>query len=242
VGGQSLPAHGQATLKRRSPGEQVVVQEIWRGAVWAARPMIVAVDEDDLVALWYPKGTAWKAPTSPPEWPRAASRGERLATCLARREWVFVDYAWDVDTLVLVRPGDWHAVWVSWLDGAHDSCADRNPQERIPIARKHWGWYVNLQEPFRRTELGFATMDLALDVIVEVDRTWRWKDEDELETFVSHGVFDRELATRVREEGLRVARRAERNEPPFDEPWSDWRPDPGWPVPELPERWDEPCR
>jgi hypothetical protein len=43
---------------------------------------------------------------------------------------------------------------------------------------------VNLQEPFRRSQFGFETMDLALDVIVEADRSWRWKDEDELETFV----------------------------------------------------------
>jgi hypothetical protein len=208
----------------RSPGEEVVVQEIWRGAVWAARPMTVVQDEDDRVALWFPKGTLWKAPTTPLEWPREPTRGERLATCLARGEWAFVDAEWGVETLVLLHPGEWHALWVSWLDGG-----------------EHWGWYVNLQEPFRRTALGFATMDLVLDVIIEVDRTWRWKDEDELATFVSRGVFDDALAVRVRDEGVRVARRAERNEPPFDEPWPEWRPDASWPVPELPAGWSEPC-
>ena len=46
---------------------------------------------------------------------------------------------------------------------------------------EHWGWYVNLQLPFRRTELGFETMDLVLDLIVDPDGSWRWKeDEDEL--------------------------------------------------------------
>jgi hypothetical protein len=86
-------------------------------------------------------------------------------------------------------------------------------------------------------------MDLALDVIIEVDGSgWSWKDEDELATFVERGVFDDELAARLREEGLRVVGRAERNEPPFDEPWPDWRPDPSWPRPELPEAWDERCR
>jgi len=210
---------------RHAPGEQVLVQEIWRDEVWAARPMTVVQDRDDRVALWFPKGTRWKAPTVPSTRPREASRAERLATCLACGEWVFADAEWDVSTLVLVRPGEWHAVWVSFLeDGAQ------------------WGWYVNLQEPLRRTPLGFETMDLVLDVVIDLDGAWRWKDEDELATFVERGVFDDALAAHVREEGLRVVGRAERNESPFDEGWPDWLPDPTWPLPELPETWDKRCR
>jgi protein associated with RNAse G/E len=101
-----------------------------------------------------------------------------------------------------------------------------------------WGWYVNLQEPFRRSGFGLETMDLALDVVVEADRSWRWKDEDELALFVEHDAFDAELAQRLREEGLRVAGNLERDEPPFSEPWHEWRPDPGWRIPELPSGWD----
>jgi len=208
----------------RAPGEQVLVQEIWRGAVWAARPMTVVRDEDDLVALWFPEGTRWKAPVPPPSHSQTGSRGEWIATCLELGEWVFVDREWDVATVVLMRPGDWHALWVSRRDG-----------ELLP-------WYVNLQEPFRRTRRGFETMDLALDVVIRDDASWYWKDEDELATFVEHGVVDEALAAHVREEGLGVVGRAERNEPPFDEPWPDWRPDPSWPMPELPEGWDERCR
>ncbi len=86
-------------------------------------------------------------------------------------------------------------------------------------------------------------MDLALDVVIDVDRTWRWKDEDELETFVASGVFDEDLAERLRAEGLRVAGRAERNEAPFDEPWPSWRPDPAWvSPPSLPDDWNVLCR
>ncbi|MBA2461050.1 MAG: DUF402 domain-containing protein [Actinobacteria bacterium] len=206
-----------------SPGATVLLQEVWNGRVWAARPMRVVRDDGDFAALWFPRGTCWKAPTPPPTRPREPTRGERLAVSASRGDWVFADAAWDVSTLVLMREGDWHAVWVSWLDSG-----------------EQWGWYVNLQLPFRRTRRGFETMDLALDVIVELDRTWRWKDEDELAVFVERGVFDRGLAEHVRAEGLRVARRAERNEPPFSDPWADWRPDPSWSRPELPPGWDEP--
>jgi Protein of unknown function (DUF402) len=201
--------------------ETCVVQEVWRDRVWAARPMRVVRDEDGLAALWCPRGTRWKAPTTPPGRPRDDDRGERLAQCALRGDWVFRDAEWDVDTLVLLREGAWHAIWVSWLPSG-----------------AHWGWYVNLQLPYRRTELGFETMDLVLDLIIDPDRSWRWKDEDELATWVARGACAPELAERIREEGLAVARRAERNEPPFCEPWPEWRPDPSWEVPELPAGWD----
>ena len=205
---------------KRTLGEVVVFHETWKDEVWAARPMIVAQDEEELIALWFPKGTVYKRPVPPSTRPSPGDRGERLASCLALSDWVFEDAEWDASTLVLMRPGEWHAVWCSWRDGEH-----------LP-------WYVNLQEPFRRTSKGFETMDLALDVIIHADGRWRWKDEDELATFVERGVFDAELAARLRAEGLRVVRRAEQNEPPFDGPWPDWRPDPSWSLPELPEGWD----
>jgi protein associated with RNAse G/E len=132
---------------------------------------------------------------------------------------------WDVDTLVLARAGDWHAVWES----------------RLPDG-EHYGWYVNLQQPFRRTDLGLETMDLALDLIVEPDRSWRWKDEDELELFVERGAFAPELPQRLRREALEVVGRAERNEPPFSEPWPEWQPDPAWERPTLPDGWERPQR
>src|SRR5919198_4068883 len=112
-------------------GQTVLVQEIWRGQLWAARPMIVAEDARDRVALCFPKGTPWKAPTTKPGLPWHEDRGERLADCAALGKWTFRDGEWDVDTLWLLEAGAGYAIGVSWLDGFEP-----------------WGWYVNLQEPF----------------------------------------------------------------------------------------------
>ena len=131
-----------------------------------------------------------------------------------------VDHEWDVSSLWLLRPGDWHALWVSW------------------VGERHFGWYVNLQRPLRRTPLGFEAMDMMLDVVVEPDLTWRWKDEDEFADLLGRGLVDRATGDRVRAEGEAVIGRVERREPPFTEPWPDWRPDPAWPTPELPSGWD----
>jgi hypothetical protein len=102
-------------------GETVVVQEVWRDRVWAARPQTVVQEDAERAILWFPRGTRWKRPIVPPGRPMdGASRGARLASCLELCDWVFEDAEWDVSTLVLMRPGDWHALWVSWLeDGRH---------------------------------------------------------------------------------------------------------------------------
>lgn len=203
-------------------GQTVVLQEVWRGQLWAARPMLVVDESPERVALWFPRGTAWKAPTTHPSRPRLPKRGERLADCAARGEWVFRDAEWDVDTLILVEPGVGYAVWVSWRPSFEP-----------------WGWYVNLQEPFVRRPHALQTMDLMLDVLVDPDGSCRLKDEDELEAFVRRGAFTPQLAARVRADAAHAVARAERREPPFGEPWHEWRPDQAWGLPELPPGWDE---
>jgi hypothetical protein len=209
--------------RRFEEGETIVHQEVWRGRVWAARPMRVVEDRGDFLALWFPRRTRWKVPRTPPTRARPETRAERFAAMLEREDWVLRDFEWDVDSLWLMRPGSWHAVRVGWRD------------EWEP-----WGWYVNLEQPARRTARGVQTMDLMLDVIVEPEGTWRWKDEDELDALVQAGLFDAATAARVRDEALAVIRRVEAGAAPFRDRWHDWRPDPGWRLPELPPGWDQP--
>jgi hypothetical protein len=132
---------------------------------------------------------------------------------------------WDVSSLWIVRPGDWHAVWVSWL-----------------ASGDHLGWYVNLQMPYRRTAIGIEAMDLMLDVVVEPDLTWQWKDDDEFAEILQRGIFDQDTGARVRCEAEDVIRCIGDGDPRFAEPWPSWRPDPAWSLPVLPDGWDRPAR
>ena len=109
----------------------------------------------------------------------------------------------------------------------------------------HWGrvgeflgWYVNLEEPWRETALGFDTTDHLLDVWIDPDRTWRWKDEDHLAEAVEIGLFTQEKADAVRAEGERAIERVDAWSAPYDEGWERWRPDPTVPVPELAAGWN----
>ena len=95
-------------------------------------------------------------------------------------------------------------------------------------------WYVNLERPLRRSRLGFDYLDRELDLLVRRDGTWEWLDENEFAQAQTVGVIAPEEAEAIREEGERVL-----SEWPFPTGWEDWQPDPSWPVPALPNGWDE---
>src|SRR6187402_2874260 len=126
TGPESLPMSDGG---RWLPGDVIVLQDVFEGRLWAARPVIVVEDSADLLALWCPQGTVRKVPVTSASMPAGGSRGEWLARALARRDWSLEDAAWDVSSLMLHREGDWHAVWLSFL-----------------ASGEQWGWYVNFQE------------------------------------------------------------------------------------------------
>lgn len=195
-------------------GETVVLRDIWRGRVWAAKPLIVVADTPALTALWMMPGAVSKLP--------ALADGTPVR--IPVREWSFYDKTWrDGGALFLIPPGAAHAVWAMWSPG-HTHVQS---------------WYINLQEPLRRTRLGWDTMDQVLDITVAPDLTaWAWKDEQEFTEAVAAGVWSGGQACAIRSEGERAAARALAGAPPFRDGWERWTPDPMWPIPMLPVGWD----
>src|SRR5690606_25399999 len=93
--------------------------------------------------------------------------------------------------------------------------------------------------PFRRTKIGFQTMDLMLDILVRPDRTWEMKDEDEFNELVGRLLIGPQTAKRVRDGVAEVLSKSQCRGAPFDEEWVRWRPDPSWQIPRLPAGWEE---
>ena len=81
-------------------------------------------------------------------------------------------------------------------------------------------------------------MDQLLDVVIDPDLSWRWKDEDELREAIELGLMSQGGAEAVRREAERAIERLEARQPPFCDGWETWQPDPTWPLPTLPDGWD----
>jgi hypothetical protein len=124
--------------------------------------------------------------------------------------------------LFLRRPGDEHMISVFW-DSETDALRF---------------WYIDLVTPLRRTAVGFEWVDHGVDVVVEPDmRSWSWKDADELDWYVEHGRYSRAEADHIRSEAEAAVARLRRDQGRFKR-WLEWRPDPSWQVPTLPDGWD----
>jgi hypothetical protein len=127
------------------------------------------------------------------------------------------DYVWDrTHVLRFMREGDEHTVELFW--------------------DTDWGflgWYVNLQAPLSVSTGRFDTTDWALDVWVDPDGTWSWKDEEDFERVQQLGILDAGEAAAVRAVGERVI--AAR---PWPTGWEDWRPPSDWLPLALPDDWD----
>jgi hypothetical protein len=170
------------------------------------------------------RGRVWRAqacriveetPESLALWIPAGAPGKVPAGGLRipEAEWELESSSPSQSQLCLARPGRAHSIYLFWQPGG---------------ALEHW--YVNFEQPLRRTPLGVDTFDEKLDLIVAPDGSYRWKDEDELEEAAALGLVD---ADAVRAEAARVL-----EEWPFPTGWEDWRPDPSWPIPQLPDGWD----
>ncbi|MFE1559630.1 DUF402 domain-containing protein [Streptomyces sp. NPDC058734] len=223
-GGAALPAAGGAASERHwAPGEQI----LWRyrehapgpaGPFHIARPVTVVRDTDELLAVWMAPGTECVKPVladgSPVHREPLATRYTAPRTT-ARSRW------FGGGVLKLARPGQPWSVWLFW----DDDWTLRN-------------WYVNLEEPRTRWAGGVDSVDHFLDIAVYPDRSWKWLDEDEFAQAQRIGLMDQDQARRVVDAGRSAVEVVKAWGAPFCDRWQDWRPDPAWGVPVLPEDWD----
>jgi hypothetical protein len=177
-------------------------------------PCRVVRDTDELVALFIAAGSIYRAGPK-----RTAA--QKLQD--ARRPLPSGERVWRNDTLRLLFPGARHSVALFW----EGSCSQR----------RFLRYFVNLEEPFRRTAVGFDTQDHTLDVVVTPELECTWRDEAEFDDHVRLGFFTAALAAAVRAEARRTVDAIRAGTHPCLHRWDQWAPDARWPVPALPARW-----
>jgi hypothetical protein len=131
---------------------------------------------------------------------------------------------WRDDVLRLMFPGEPYSIWLFF-------------QEQDGV-RQFARYYVNMEEPFRRTRIGFDTNDHTLDILIDPGFGWRWKDEDEFSERTRTGIYLPEFAAETKAHAERVLGRAEARLSPFSDGWERWVPDERWSSVEMPPGWD----
>jgi hypothetical protein len=201
---------------RHGSGDVVVLRYVTTGGrIEICWPCRVVEDSDDVVALFIAAGSRYRAGPK-----RSAAQKRRQP----RHPLPPDEYVWRHDTLRLMLPGRAHSVSMFW--------------ERQAGERRLLKYFVNMEEPVRRTAIGFDTQDHTLDIEVTPDLTWRWRDEQELANHVAEGFYTAELAAAARAEGEHAIAAIERRDHECMRRWPQWSPPPDWPIATLANGWD----
>ncbi len=174
--------------------------------VWLEVATIVVEDRPELLVSYIPEGAPFRFPDG--DWP----------TLSGRHPWHGKKHWQGHGVLMLQRPDESYAVWVFW-----------HGPDRI-----FRGWYLNLQEPFRRTEIGYDTQDLELDIWLPIEGGWRLKDDEVLEDRVREGRYTTEQIGATRALAEQIVGEVESDGRWWADEWATWTPDPSWPTPRLP--------
>lgn len=201
-------------------GDQIVVRYRTSGRLSGVIPVTVVKDAADCIALYLAAGTPSKYPVDLDD---ALTPLERERGGVGDRPWRVADGVWHTNArLYLIPPGAAHAFSAFWRD------ADWS----------FLGWYVDLQAPLQRIAQGFESEDYLLDILVEPDGSWTWKDEDEFEAAQHAGRFSPVEVAAIRAEAACVIATIEAQSWPFNAGWEQWRPNPAWQIPTIPADWD----
>lgn len=199
-------------------GDVIAWRGIFRGRIWHALPTLVVKDTPRELVLAILPGILCKVEQQY----NKGKNGKRIWD-YRDADWELCDFTWHTNRLLLIlEPEKYYAINLFW----------NHEQNRFI------GYYVNFQQPFQRSHCGIDSLDLELDIAVDPDLQYKWKDIGDYHKAIECGTISPESVAGIEAAKPEVLERIENRQYPFDGAWLDWVPDPGWLPPRLPEDWD----
>ena len=188
-----------------SYGGVAVRREVLKHHVWMTYPTYVVHDDEDLLVTYLASGS----PFTFPDWP--FDRWEHPWQAAGHTFWH------GHGKLLLHRRGDAYSVDVFWT----------GPD------RAFAGWYLNLQDPIRRDDTGFDTLDHELDYWMPASGGWQVKDAELFEQRIAEERYTAEQAGAVRRTAAEIETMLDAGTTWWDPSWADWTPPQGWDRPDV---------
>ena len=202
---------------RYAAGQDVVIRDVHRGAILFAWPMTVVEDGDRGLVVSGVPGAIGKVTRGYPNDP-AVLWDELLSGRPA-----LVDLAWSMTTTLGVYwPDAWWSTRLMWEATSGSLLC----------------YYVDFRRPIRRNGTCVDTLDLCLDIVVDPDGSWTWKDEEQLPLIRSAGWFGADEETDLAEARTAAVAAIEERAFPFDGSLLSMQPAQVTAPAVLPEDWD----
>ena len=201
------------------PGDVVAWRGIRNNLVWHVQPTIVVKDSPEELVLTLLPGTECAAEET---YSLGKKNGKRWWD-FKQNDWKLAKYIWRTNRLLLLfEPNKCYSTILFW-EHASD---------------KFLYYYINFQVPFQRGDYSADTLDLELDLIINPDFSTEWKDKDDYQKAIDHGLISTEWMQSIQSAQPEILDKLEARQYPFDGTWLDWTPDPNWAAPKLPKDWD----
>ena len=201
-------------------GDVIVWRGVFRNRVWHAQTVIVVKDTPEEMCVTLLPGTECVAPEGYLDGKDSAKRRWSFKD----KDWKLENYAWRTNRLlILLEPDTYYSTMFFWRADSNDFLL----------------YYINFQLPFQRSHCGIDTLDLDLDLIINPDFSFRWKDEDDYQKAIDHEVIMPEWTQEIEIAKKEIFKKLEKRQYPYDGSWLNWMPDPHWLPPKLPKNWDK---
>lgn len=199
-------------------GSTMTVEERWHDLLWSAVPHHVVSSTPAELVTYVPSGTiATRASNRDLPGTEGLSRDERKLLSLRTRQARVVEVAEAPNKLFIHRPGRWSRTSLGW-----------------DHAGALISWYINFELPAAVTRTGLVTMDLTVDIWVNPDRTWEWKDREDFLALLDDHTLDPGVRAHVDAEAIAVLTELHTRTGPFADHWLRFQPNPDWATPALP--------
>ncbi len=203
-----------------NPGDIVVRRGIFNQRLWHAQTAIVVHDTPAELALAILPGAECIVPEG---YLQGKQNGKRLWD-FKHKPWRLERTSWHTNRLLLLlEPQKYYETIYFWDEASNEFAC----------------YYINFELPFQRSHCGIDTMDLELDLIIEPDMSWKWKDEQDYQKAIDHGIIPAEWLREIETAKGEILEKLAKREYPLNGSWLDWKPATAWAPPELPEHWDE---
>jgi predicted RNA-binding protein associated with RNAse of E/G family len=202
------------------PGDVISWRGIYRERIWHVQPTILVRDSPTETVLTLLPGTECIAEET---YPKGKKNGQRR-WYFVDHDWKLAKYTWNTNRLLLIfEPQKYYSIILFWNHQNNDFLC----------------YYVNFQLPFKRNLSAVDTLDLDIDLIINPDLSYEWKDIEDYQNAIAHGLILPEWSRGIETATDEIMARLEMRQYPFDGSWLDWKPDPAWQPPTLPQNWDK---
>jgi len=204
-------------------GENCVIRGVVNHQVWLAQSVIVIKDTKEETVLLLLPGAECAFPEGYWRWRKNSDFSQGTRWQEAKNEHILLrEFNWHTNrVLMFLEPEKFYSCFIFWDHATdHFRC-----------------YYINFQLPYRRSHFGFDTLDLDLDIVIDTHYNWKWKDEEEYQEGIRESGIQEAWVNGVERSKVEVMERIRQRRYPLDGSWLDWRPDPTWAPPALPEKW-----